>query len=200
MKFIGLFFFIVVLGMSNFAEAQEWVPFDGEIPENAVMPTDENRHAGAICRMNGPQQVSPIHLLGSVQKVDGEFVCRGATYSGRRYRPARGKVIISDPEFQVLVIADVQPEAAECPEVEVRYETMTGTRVQPRSASMTGGEEAIEEAKNHEFTSHPGCWGELLKPIQQQKCLGWYTDEEREAGVECLQSYRCGPGTGLTCD
>ena len=71
-----------------------------------------------------------------------------------------------------------------------------------------------EEAKNHEFgikpgtigetrpegiVGGPGCWGELLKPIQQQRCLGWYTDEEREAGVECLQSYRCGPGTGLEC-
>ena len=48
MKLIGLFFFMAVLGMSNFAEAQEWVLFEGEIPENAVMPTDENRLAGAI--------------------------------------------------------------------------------------------------------------------------------------------------------
>ena len=43
MKFMGLVFFISVLDMSNFTEAQEWVPFDGEIPGNAVMPTDENR-------------------------------------------------------------------------------------------------------------------------------------------------------------
>ena len=122
MKLIGLFFFIAVLGMSNFAEAQEWVPFDGEIPENAVMPTDENRYAGAICRMTGPRQVSPTHLLGSVQKFDGEFVCRGATYSGRRYRPDRGKVIINDPEFEVLVMADALEATSEgmVPEEEVQ--------------------------------------------------------------------------------
>ena len=127
----------------GFVEALEWVPFDGEIPENAVMPTDENRYAGAICRMTGPRQVSPTHLLGSVQEVDGEFVCRGGTYSARRYRPAGGKVIISDPEFEVLVVADVQPEAAECPPAEVSCQTMTGTTVRPAGGAAGGRKRKI---------------------------------------------------------
>ena len=172
MKLIGLFFFMAVLGMSNFAEAQEWVLFEGEIPENAVMPTDENRLAGAICRMTGPRQVSPIHLLGSVQKFDGEFVCRGATYSGRGYRPAKGKVVINDPEFEVLVIADVPAATSEgmVPEEEVQ------ARIDAAVAAATEGlvPEVEEEEEEEEVMEEDvvGPWSEAAVAERANRYIG----------------------------
>ena len=144
MKFIGLFCFIAVLGMSNFAGAQEWVPFEGEIPENAVMPTDENKNAGPICRMTGPRDVSPAHLLGSVQRVEGELVCRGATYSALKYRPAGGKVLIADAKFDILIEIDEQewvpfegeiPENAVMPTTKNRFAGVICRMTGPREVS-----------------------------------------------------------------
>ena len=125
-----LFLAISLLGIRNVVEGQEWVPYEGEMPGNAVMPTRDNPNAGAICRMTGPPDVSPKHLLGSVQEEEGELVCRGVTYSGGKYTRGSGKRIIADPQFDVLVVdllsaaqretADMAPvtkadEASECP-------------------------------------------------------------------------------------
>jgi hypothetical protein len=74
--------------------------------------------------MTGPSDVSPKHLLGSVQEDDGELVCRGATYSAGEYPLRSGKRIIADPQFDVLVIEDLQTATQETtpgvvPEAEV---------------------------------------------------------------------------------
>ena len=115
MRFTSLVTVLAVafIGINNVVEGQGWVPYEGEMPANAFMPTRENPGAGAICRMTGPSEVSPQHLLGSVQEDDGELVCRGATYSAGEYPPGSGTRIIADPEFDVLVIEDLQTAAQE---------------------------------------------------------------------------------------
>ena len=110
-----LFLAISLLGIRNVVEGQEWVPYEGEMPANAVMPTRDNPNAGAICRMTGPPDVSPKHLLGSVQEEEGELVCRGVTYSGGKYTRGSGKRIIADPQFDVLVIEDLPTAPREAP-------------------------------------------------------------------------------------
>jgi hypothetical protein len=111
-RFNSLFLFlaVAVFGISA-VEGQRWVPFEGSMPAHAFTPTRENPEAGAICRMTGPPDVSPKHLLGSVQEERGELVCRGATYSGDEYKRGNGRRIIADPQFDVLVLADLRSVA-----------------------------------------------------------------------------------------
>ena len=97
---------VAVSGITAMAGAQAWVPYDGAMPANAVMPTRDNPHAGAICRMTGPSDLAQKHLLGSVQERDGELVCRGVTYSAGKYGEESAR-IIADLQFEVLVIEDV---------------------------------------------------------------------------------------------
>ena len=139
MRFTSLVLFlaVAVLGIGDVARGQEWVPYVGEMPANAFMPTRDNPNAGAICRMTGPSDVSQKHLLGSVHEKEGELVCRGVTYPTGKYTLESGSRIIADPKFDVLVIEDLPtatrealagmvPEAAvnaagECP-WETHYE------------------------------------------------------------------------------
>ena len=125
MRFSLVLLMLSLMGLGAVAQGQAWVPFQGELPGHAFVPTGENSGAGAICRMTGPLEVSPRHLLGSVQEEDGRLVCRGATYSASEHAPS-GKKIISDPQFEVLVVGDDPPSklantAAECP-FESHYE------------------------------------------------------------------------------
>ena len=39
---------VAVSGITAMAGAQAWVPYDGAMPANAVMPTRDNFYAGAI--------------------------------------------------------------------------------------------------------------------------------------------------------
>ena len=94
-----------VLIASNVVDGQEWVPYEGEMPANAFMPTPDNPNAGAICRMTGPSDVSQRHLVGSVEEEEGELVCRGVTYSAGKHTLESDRRIVADPHFDVLVFA-----------------------------------------------------------------------------------------------
>ena len=79
-----MFFTVAVLGISNVVEGQEWVPYEGEVPENAMWTSPNARPPHPICRKNG----RPNGWIGWMDEEEG--IChtmgRSASYDDRPIR------------------------------------------------------------------------------------------------------------------